>query len=143
MVKAIKIDNNYSRIIKYLVLDEEKKKCIVIKNSKRDSNNPSASMEEFLAYLKELLDDSYELVVLEELSLENEIKLLWPHLAEVIQEKYPYINGFLERARLQVKANRVLIEVETEMAYKYLNDEKIRDFIAKELGGLLQEELVL
>jgi|LSQX01.1.fsa_nt_gb DNA polymerase-3 subunit alpha (Gram-positive type) len=143
MVKAIKIDNNYSRIIKYLVLDEEKKKCIVIKNSKRDSNNPSASMEEFLAYLKELLDDSYELVVLEELSLENEIKLLWPHLAEVIQEKYPYINGFLERARLQVKANRVLIEVETEMAYKYLNEEKIRDFIAKELGGLLQEELVL
>ena len=103
MVKAIKIDNNYSRIIKYLVLDEEKKKCIVIKNSKRDSNNPSASMEEFLAYLKELLDDSYELVVLEELSLENEIKLLWPHLAEIIQEKYPYIKGLLERARLLVK----------------------------------------
>lgn len=139
MITAIKVDDTYSRLIKYILLDEEKKNCLVIKASNPDEEKLGKYMED----LKNILADGYRLIVMDGISRDKEIHFLWPHLTEIIQDKYPYINGFLERARLELKENRLLIEVETNLAYKYLNEEKVRKFIEKELFALLDEEIVL
>lgn len=139
MITAIKVDDTYSRLIKYILLDEEKKNCLVIKASNPDEEKLGKYMED----LKNILADGYRLIVMDGISRDKEIHFLWPHLTEIIQDKYPHINGFLERARLELKENRLLIEVETNLAYKYLNEEKVRKFIEKELFALLDEEIVL
>lgn len=139
MITAIKVDNDYSRIIKYILLDEEKKECILILTGQQDGEELDGIKEE----LKDMVGGAYQIIALNRLSREDELFFLWPHITEILQDKYSYINGFLERARLELKGNRLLIEVETNLAYKQLNDEKVRTFIEKELAGLLDEEIVL
>src|SRR5690554_7393345 len=105
MVTTIKTDSNYSRIFKYIVLDHEELKCIVVKSSDSGAEN----IAEEIKILKDLLNDNYKLDLIEDITLEREVYFVWPHIIEILKEKYPYVNGFLERAILTLEDNKLLL----------------------------------
>ena len=60
MITAIKVDNDYSRIIKYILLDEEKKECILILTGQQDGEELDGIKEE----LKDMVGGAYQIIAL-------------------------------------------------------------------------------
>ncbi|MEJ6951526.1 PolC-type DNA polymerase III [Natronospora cellulosivora (SeqCode)] len=137
MIFTIKPDDNYSHLIKYLSIDKENKLCKII-SAKDQVNN--GEFEEIISSLKIDLAD-YEISILPKLSIEDEIKFVWPQLIYELKDAFPYINGWLERARLKLNNEELLIELESNVAYKNLNGDKLSSFIKKCFQKLITEQI--
>lgn len=139
MITAIKPDNNYSQLIKYILIDDEKLSCKIITFddvSIEDTNN-------LVNILESELEEDYLIELMEGISLEEEIFFIWPHIIKELKERYPYVNGWLERAKLKVTKEKLVIETETNIAFKNLNNSKIKGFIEENLRFLLNCDFLL
>lgn len=143
MVTTIKPGSNYSHVIKYILLDEPEQKCdIITVNSPGKEGLLKDDLKEAVEILKEELS-GYEIDIFEQPSIDKELFFVWPQVIASLKDKYPYVNGWLERSKLKLDNDRLSIETETNVAYKNLNDDKIRLFIEKQLLKLLGTELIL
>ncbi len=143
MITTIKPGNDYSHIIKYIILDEKQQKCKVITLAKQDEGDIlSSDLEQYINILENTLYD-YDIEVLKQPTLDKELLFIWPQVIILLKEKYPYVNGWLERARLNLIENKLSIETETNVAYKSLSDDKIKTFIEEQLFKLLGLNLTL
>ncbi|MFP4017267.1 MAG: PHP domain-containing protein, partial [Halanaerobiales bacterium] len=140
MITTIKPGDDYSHIIKYIILDELGRKCGVVTLVEPDNNNKD--IEQIKETLRAELTD-FSIDILERPTLDKELFFIWPHLIFLLKEKYPYVNGWLERARLKLTENILTIETETNVAYKNLSNEKIKKFIEDQLLSLLETEIIL
>ncbi|MFP4660967.1 MAG: PolC-type DNA polymerase III [Halanaerobiales bacterium] len=141
MITTIKPGDDYSHIIKYIILDEQSRKCGIVTLIEPD-NITNTEFEKVMEILQAELND-FSIEILERPTLNKELFFIWPHIITLLKEKYSYINGWLERARLNIVDNNLTIETETNVAFKNLNNEKIKKFIEEQLHSLLGTELIL
>ncbi|MFW5981175.1 MAG: PolC-type DNA polymerase III, partial [bacterium] len=137
MKYTIKTGESYSHLIRYIYLDQRSKVCKVFAV---EGTRNSPDLKQICDSLKNLLID-YRIKILDILSRDQEIIFIWPQLIEELKDNFAYINGWLERARLKLNSNRLSIEVESTVAYKKLNDKKIKAFIENRIENILGEKL--
>src|SRR5690554_4338156 len=101
MITTIKT-NDYSRIIRYILLDDKLLMCKIITTQEVEEDKLSAVVKS----LKRELDE-YEIELIRGISFEKEVLFIWPHVIKELKEKYPYVNGWLERARLKLEKNKL------------------------------------
>lgn len=139
MFKVIKPGVEFSHLIKYILIDKNEMRCIIILTVDEADNS---NLEKPLNFLENELD-GFDITVKNCLSPESELTFIWPQIVHELKDQYPYINGWLERARLNIKGDIVFLYTETEVAYKNLNNDRIGSFIKKRLQELINTDLEL
>src|SRR5690554_4767554 len=135
---VIKINEEKLKKVKYLLLNKEKKECIVIIDQALEEGEDKK--------LKALLGNKiggHKIVLKENLPLSQELKFIWPQLLDEIEKRFSHINGWLERAQIELKDKTIVISVESKIASKCLNDPAVLKFLKNRLVYYLNEEITV
>ena len=133
MITTIKPADILQQSAKYILLDDRNYNCRVIISEDTEEQKE----RELLGILEKELNHEYEISIIRGIPLEKEILFVWPEITEELKEKYPYVNGWLERARLSFKADKLLIETEANIACKSLNDARVKASLEKSIADVL------
>src|SRR5690554_3339194 len=133
---VIKINEEKLKKVKYLLLNKEKKECIVIIDQALEEGEDKK--------LKALLGNKiggHKIVLKENLPLSQELKFIWPQLLDEIEKRFSHINGWLERAQFKLKDKTLIINVENKIASKCIKDPAVLKFLINRLVYYLNEEI--
>ncbi|MFW6035758.1 MAG: PolC-type DNA polymerase III [Halothermotrichaceae bacterium] len=134
MIDVIKINDVQIKEIKYFIVDKNNCSIIPAESLTNDKKN------EIIDKIK----TEYNFNKIDFLSVMNEkqeILFLWPEILARLKNKYSYVNGWLERAILKFKEKELIIETESNMAYKKLNDENVKLFLEKQISNLISKKI--
>jgi len=133
MIKAlssIKSNNLY----KYLICDQQKKIVYCI----TDSNN-KAEIRNDLNKRLSLTEQKFQLEIISDLSLKEELFLIWPQIIKNFESYFSFSTNWLKRAQLFLKGQELNIKLETKMAQKKLGQPKVINFLENNIGKYLKE----
>ncbi|MFW6381203.1 MAG: PolC-type DNA polymerase III [Bacillota bacterium] len=130
---VIKPGSAYSKDIKFIVINQKTESCYLI-----CEQQPA---EKYGGLLENTPIAAYEKEVITDLSLETQINFIWPQLIREFSQRFNFGSSWLERARLHLEQECLRIEMETKMASKRLNTERIRNFLAARLFYYIDEEI--
>lgn len=136
MRTVVRINKGQLDKVKYLLLDNESKSCIIIPEKALDT--------EEIKNLQEIIQKkltNYEIDVYNNLSPEMELKFIWPQILSEIKESFPHINGWLERARINIEGSVLLITVESKVACKNITTPSFLKFIRSRILFYLNMDL--
>ena len=133
MIKALSLNNKQNNSYKYLICDEQKKIIYCIANK----NQPTKIKKELQAELS--LTADYKLKVISDLSLKEELFLVWPQIIKDFKRKFSFKSNWLQRAKLYLDADHLNIKLETKVAYKKLSQAKVKDFLENTIKKYLHE----
>mgnify|MGYP000597844246 CR=1 FL=1 len=133
MTKAVTIaqkDNLY----KYLICDQKAKLIYCITDQK-----DSTDLEKNLKMKLNLEKRDYQLQIISDLSLKEELLLIWPQIIKNFESYFSFSNNWLKRAQLFLEDQELKIKVETKMAQKKLAQPKVISFLENNIGRHLTQ----
>lgn len=136
MKTVIKTGKGFSKEVKYIVIDQDNKSCKIVPEELASKQKG----QEIISFVKEKLK-GYRIELVNPLPLELEIKFLWPQLLYEFKKRFPYVNGWLERANLSINEQTLIIEVENRIAHKKLSEPDMLNYLQNRLYYYLEEEL--
>ena len=139
MMTTIKPADSSNQFVKYILVDDKEYNCQVIVTKEIEEQRVKA----FLDRLKNELSDEYEVSLFRGIPLEKEVLFIWPQIIGELKKKYPYVNGWLERARLTCNGDSLIIETEANIACKSLSDTMIKAFLEKIIMDILSCKISL
>ncbi|MGM0414279.1 MAG: PolC-type DNA polymerase III, partial [Bacillota bacterium] len=142
MFEALKLENSIG-LIKYILLNNNSNICYLIE-TKTASNNQNIVNENINDYLNNKLGhdlDKYKILKVGPLSLDDEIKFVWPNVISNLPDSLSYISSWLKRSRLILEDNNLYIKVESQIACKSAGCKKAVNFITYQLNSLISLDL--
>ncbi len=146
MSRAISLNKIDNIKYKYIICDEDKKiiYCIQDKgavdsvNASSDISQDKAEKEKILSQLN--LDTGvYDLKIIADLSLKEELYLIWPQIIKDFGINFSFSTNWLKRAKLFLEADHLKIKMETEVAKKKLSQKKVINFLERKVNSYLDE----
>lgn len=133
MIKALSSvkENN---LYKYLICDQEQKTIYCI----TDSENRS-KIENNLKEKLSLAKNEYQLEIIADLSLKEELFLIWPQIIKNFESYFSFSTNWLKRAQLFIEGQELKIKLETKMAQKKLAQPKVINFLENNIGKYLNQ----
>ncbi|ADQ14760.1 PolC-type DNA polymerase III [Halanaerobium hydrogeniformans] len=133
MIKALSLNNKKNNSYKYLICDEQKKLiyCIAAEDQPLKIKK---QLEEELSF-----NDDYVIKVISDLSLKEELFLIWPQIIKDFKKKFSFKSNWLQRAKLYLDGNHLNIKLETKVAHKKLSQAKVRNFLEYTIKNYLSE----
>ncbi|ACL69537.1 PolC-type DNA polymerase III [Halothermothrix orenii] len=135
MLVAIKPSNKFGSIFRYIILNRKSKKikCILKEDVNIELDKEKYFDEKF---------SEFQVEFVKPLPLKKEIKFIWPQIVEEVNKKFTYLNGWLSRAELQVnERNIITIKVEGKVAWKSLNDTRVKKYLINRISYYLDREI--
>ncbi|SIQ09176.1 PolC-type DNA polymerase III [Halanaerobium kushneri] len=133
MTKAV-ILREKSNLYKYLVYNQEDSIIYCITETEK-----SAAAEAEIKRKIPLEQNDFQLKIISDLSLEEELFLIWPQIIANFEVYFSFSNNWLKRAQLFLEEREVKIKVETKMAQKKLAQPKVIAFLENNLSRYLDE----
>ncbi|RCW51570.1 MULTISPECIES: PolC-type DNA polymerase III [unclassified Halanaerobium] len=136
MNKAVccNIDNNNTPF-KYILCDEKNSKIMLLSTKKVSSEEIKSLIEKKLDFLTR----KYQIEVIDNLSLKEEITLIWPHIIRNFKDEFCFTTNWLKRAHIFVEDNQLMLKMETEVAKKALAQKKVIVFLEKNINKYLPQ----
>ncbi|MFW5885402.1 MAG: PolC-type DNA polymerase III [Halanaerobium sp.] len=136
MTKAVILREN-SNLYKYLICNQDARLIYCIADS-ADSINPETVEAELK---KKIAFDSrdFQLKIISDLSLKEELILIWPQISSDFEQYFSFSNNWLKRAQLFLEGQELKIKVETKMAQKKLAQPKVINFLENKIGQYLSK----
>jgi len=128
------MDNNNTPF-KYILCDEENSKIMLL-------TEKSVSSEEIELFIKnklESLNGKYQIEVIDDLSIQEELTLIWPHIIQKFKDEFCFTTNWLKRARIFVEDNQLMLKMETEVAKKALSQKKVIVFLERSINKYLPQ----
>ena len=119
MTKAVILREN-SNLYRYLVYNQEEKTIYCITDNEHSAAAES-EIEKKIAFNK----NDFQLKMVTDLSLEEELFLIWPQIIKNFEVYFSFSNNWLKRAQLFLEDQELKIKVETKMAQKKLAQPKV------------------
>ncbi|MFP4020235.1 MAG: exonuclease domain-containing protein, partial [Halanaerobium sp.] len=131
MTKAVTIAHK-DNLYKYLICDQKEKiiYCITDQSNLTD-------LEKKLKAKLNLEKSDYQLQIISDLSLKEELLLIWPQIIKNFESYFSFSNNWLKRAQLFLEDQELKIKVETRMAQKKLAQPKVISFLENNIGRYL------
>jgi DNA polymerase-3 subunit alpha (Gram-positive type) len=133
MTKAITLRES-ENLYKYLICDQEKRTLYCITDNS-DSEAVKAEIKKKVHFDLH----SYQLQIISDLSLKEELFLIWPQIIKDFEVYFSFSNNWLKRAQLFLENQELKIKVETKMAQKTLSQPKVIDFLKNNIGKYLKQ----
>ncbi len=132
MIKALSLNEKDNNEFKYLICDEEKKilYCITDKNLELNHKN------DFINKL-DIKNLDYKLKIISNLSLKEELFLIWPQIIQDFADNFSFSTNWLKRAKLYLDQDHLKIKMETEVAKKKLSQKKVINFLERKISSYL------
>ena len=131
MTQAVTIGKN-QELYKYLICDQNKKLLYCITD-----NSNLAELEKNLKETINFENNGYRLKIISDLSLKEELFLIWPQIIRNFETYFSFSTNWLKRAQLFVEEQELKIKVETKMAQKKLAQQKVINFLENNIGKYL------
>jgi len=131
--EVIQPGEKYKDKIKYIMVDKKNKSCRIIVNNEDQ-------IEELSDKIKKLLPGfsiNYDFNI----TLKQEVKMIWPQLSRELNEKFSYSKAWFDRAKLFLKDDQLIISLETKLAAKKINNTRFINFLKNRLYFYLDREL--
>lgn len=138
MRTVVKINDRQLMKVKYLLIDNENKDCIVIPDgtlSNKDKDLINDVLEKKLT--------NYNVFIVDNFNSAREFDFIWPQILSDIKNSFPHVNGWLERAKISIKGKKLKITAESKIAYKNITNKSIINFIKNRTKLYLNEELTI
>lgn len=130
---AVKNSNKDYSQVKYILVDEASNTITVILSESLDDQVKRNKIE---SYLKNKID-GFNVLFHQPISIEEEIKFILPQLMDELNRKFPYVNGWLSRAKISTDSNQVKIVVESNMAHKILDKPVVKSYLSNRISYYL------
>lgn len=130
MVKALTLQKNNS-LAKYLICNKRDK--IVYCVADAADHNLAVKIEDNL----KLAEKGYDIKIITDLSLEEELFLIWPQVINNFQASFSFSSNWLKRAQLFLEDDQLHLKLETKMAKKELSQPKVIKFLENNINKYL------
>ncbi len=133
MIKALSSvkENN---LYKYLICDQKQKIIYCITDSQNKSEIESDLNKKLF-----LPKRNYQLKIISDLTLKEELFLIWPQIIKDFESYFSFSTNWLKRAQLFLEDQELKIKLETKMAQKKLAQPKVINFLENNIGKYLSQ----
>ncbi|MGM0499379.1 MAG: PolC-type DNA polymerase III [Bacillota bacterium] len=133
MIKALSSvkENN---LYKYLICDQKQKIIYCITDSQNKSEIENDLKEKLFLDKKD-----YQLKIISDLTLKEELFLIWPQIIKNFETYFSFSTNWLKRAQLFLEDQELKIKLETKMAQKKLAQPKVINFLENNIGNYLSQ----
>ncbi len=142
MFEALKLEKNIG-LTKYILLNNDSNTCYLIETETASSsqNNLTENINDYL--YKKLGNEikKFEILKVGPLSIDDEIKFVWPNIISNLPDSLSYISSWMKRARLILEDSNLYIKVESQIACKSAGCNKAVNFISHQLNSLMGLDL--
>lgn len=133
MFKVIQPGEGYKDKLKYVLINPKQKVCKVILNDKDGKEEIKQNIDDLLTDYS--IDYNYNLTIKEEL------EMIWPQLVKEFNNKFSYSKSWFERAELIFEDQKIIISLETRLAAKKIDNPRVVNFIQNRIYYYLDQEL--
>jgi DNA polymerase-3 subunit alpha (Gram-positive type) len=132
MIKALSLNKKDNIEFKYIICDEEKKILYCISDKNLELNHKNELLNKL-----DISNLDYKLKIISNLSLKEELFLIWPQIIQDFADNFSFSTNWLKRAKLYLEKDHLKIKMETEVAKKKLSQEKVINFLERKIGSYL------
>ncbi len=104
-------------------------------------NNPENTSENSIDTVKNNSIRDYSFNIIPSLDPVSEVRLIWPEIISRLPEKYNYAEKWLKRACFQLEGNQLSIQLESKLACKRLDCERVINLITNLINKFLNKEI--
>ncbi len=131
--------------VKFIIVRPEAKKIYIIPATEveisqekySDTGSSSGELKNLFAKLESLMNpDKWNIEIYAQLSIQEELELIWPELAKKLPDKISFLSSWLKRARPHyVKNGKLIIEGESQLACKKLDCRRLRSYLNSKMAN--------
>jgi len=85
----------------------------------------------------------YKYNLIFDLSIQSEVRLVWPEVINSLPDKFKYAENWLKRAQLEIDKDKLYIKLESKLACKRLDCDRVLTLLTNRLHKFIAAEITL